>query len=391
MEALDFQVRPDGVYCEQASHYQRYTSDFYANLLILRSSEGLEIASEHQKALSRLMDVMLHITQPDNRTPLFGDDDGGRYLFLDDRPVDDFRPALALGATLLDRGDLKFVAGEPTAELLWLLGPEGLERFRSMEPMEPTDTVRHFPDGGIYTARTDWGSESDHLVVDCGPHGFLNGGHAHADALAVVLSMQGEPLLVDSGTFNYTGDAEARDRFRSTSAHNCLTVDGISSSLPGGPFSWRTSAKSRILEWRQDRDTVHFRGEHDGFRKLGVEYAREIEFFAKGSVKLTEVLSSAGEHEFELHFILAPGLSASVADHIVTIASEHGPFASIEGRATVSDENAVPVWSVEKWKVSFRYGSAQPCQKLRLTLVAAGEISIVSQIRTARSMFAKLH
>ena len=129
MDALDFQVRDDGVYVEQSSHYHRYTADFYLNLLILRELNGENISGKHLEKLNKLLDFLLYITQPNGETSLFGDDDGGRFYFLDERKITDFRPTLAFGATVLNRGDLKFAAGEASAELLWLLGVEGLEKF----------------------------------------------------------------------------------------------------------------------------------------------------------------------------------------------------------------------------------------------------------------------
>ena len=86
----------------------------------------------------------------------------------------------------------------------------------------------------------------DHLVMDVGPLGFKNGGHAHADALSLTLSVAGTPLLIDPGTFCYTVDPEARDRFRCTPYHNTVTVDHRSQSQPAGPFHWSSAARGTL-------------------------------------------------------------------------------------------------------------------------------------------------
>jgi hypothetical protein len=39
-------------------------------------------------------------------------------------------------------------------------------------------------DSGYFVSRSTRG---DHLAIDAGRHGFLNGGHAHADALSMTL------------------------------------------------------------------------------------------------------------------------------------------------------------------------------------------------------------
>ncbi len=377
LDTFDVHVGDDGVYCEQSSHYHRYTADFYSNLLILRSLWCEEIEPKHRRKLELLFDHMLHITQPNGKTPLFGDDDGGRLFFLDSTPIDDFRPTMALGATLFERGDLKYVAPDPSPELLWLLGQEGLEKFDSIMPAVPTENSRAFANGGIFAARNSWDSEADHIVIDCGPHGFLNGGHAHADALNVIVSFRGFPLFIDSGTFNYTSDLAARDRFRSTAAHNCLTVNGKGSSEPAGPFSWRTTAKSSLVEWSDDGDVVRFAGASDGFREFGVDYAREVEFSILGGIAIHDRIASVGENSFELNFILAPKLEAKVDSGSVVVFDGDEPFAKVE--ASISGSQRFE-WLIEDWSVSFRYGSVTPTKRLRLMIRSSGNFVITNSI-----------
>src|SRR6185295_299100 len=121
---------------------------------------------------------------------------------------------------------------------------------------------RLLPESGYFVSRMAGGS---HLIFDAGPHGFLNGGHAHADALAVVLTVAGTPLLVDPGTATYTMDAAARDRFRSSRMHNTLVLDGQDHARPSGPFHWSTRADARMLVARTGAGTDFAVGTHDAF------------------------------------------------------------------------------------------------------------------------------
>ena len=93
---------------------------------------------------------------PDGTTPFFGDDDGGRLVMLDARAPNDFRPTLATGAALFSRGDYKFVAGDATEELSWLLDAKGLQNYNAIDAHPPTEPAKAFPDGGYFVMRDGW-------------------------------------------------------------------------------------------------------------------------------------------------------------------------------------------------------------------------------------------
>lgn len=383
LDALDFQVRDDGGYCEQSSHYHRYTTDFYANLFILRELENAEIEEKHREKLNQLFDFLLFTIQPNGETALVGDDDGGRFYFLDERPITDFRPTLALGAAVFNRGDLKFAAQDASAELLWLLGVEGLRKFDELEAFEPEETSKAFKTSGFFAMRDSWKADADFLLIDCGEHGFLNCGHAHADALGFVLSSNGEPIFVDSGTYNYTSDLEARQLFRSTAAHNCLTVNGESSSVPGGAFSWKSIANAELLEWRADENQVYFRGKHDGFERFGVEYEREILFKKNDSVNLIDSIKSHQLNDYQLNFIVAPHLSAEIENDSVTIFNKKNRARTrlnLYTEIVAENLGGAASWKIENCWISSRYGSKIESKKLVLTATAQGNIKFVTAI-----------
>lgn len=381
MNALDFQVSTDGVYCEQSSHYHRYTTDFYANLAVLRGLEGKTMEPKHREKLNGLFDCLLHMTQPDGESPLYGDDDGGRLNRLDSADAADFRPALALGSALLGRGDLKFAAGEPSAELLWILGPQGVRDYDAAEPIEPEQRSRAFLKGGLFSARSSWKEDADFILIDCGEHGFLNGGHAHADALNFVLSISGHPVLVDSGTYNYISDPEARNMFRESSAHNCLTVNGKSSSQPAGHFSWHSAANTGLLEWADDGDVCYLRGTHDGFEQFGVKYEREITFKRNRGLILVDSIKSISSNWYELNFILAPEYEAEINGMSVRVISKiPGQLTPLILKSEIFPSDQEGIWTIEKCQVSRCYGSKTFSKKLILSLRSEKDFSVSTVI-----------
>lgn len=283
-DQLYTQIRGDGVYFEQASYYHRYTADFYLHLLTLGRASRAALPPELEQMLAQMLDHLMWITRPDGSASLVGDDDGGRLVMLGVRRPDDFRDTLATGAAIAGRGDWKFVAGEAAAETLWLLGPEGLARYDRTKAVLPAKHSRAFAEAGYFVMRDGWLPESGYALIDCGPHGSLACGHAHADSLSLEFAAGGINWLTDSGTLTYTGKADLREYFRSTAAHNTAEVDGQSQSVAAGPFSWSHVAESKLDQFSVSENFGYFSGSHNGYQRLAdpVKHRREVLFMKSG-------------------------------------------------------------------------------------------------------------
>ena len=352
IEQIPVHVKPDGVYFEQSSYYHRYTTDFYIHFLILSRANGITLPKTVEQALTSLLDHLMHITRPDGTTPFFGDDDGGRLVMLDARAPNDFRPSLATGAALFSRGDYKFVAGDATEELLWLLGTEGLQKYDSIAAHPPTELAKAFPDGGYFVMRDGWTEKSNYLLFDCGPHGALNCGHAHADALSFELAVNGRTVLVDPGTYTYTGSKELRDWFRSSQAHNTVTLDDVSSSVPYGAFTWKTIAQCRLLDWKTTDNYVYVAGER-------ADIVRSVMFLKGKYWVMRDTLNSPGEHRADIHFHFNSDTNPVLEDGVI-----HEPGSGLTIRVVGTGR-----WIEENQWVSHCYGQKEPAKVFRFSTV----------------------
>ena len=308
VDQLPVHVSSDGVYFEQSSYYHRYTTDFYLHLVLLSRANDLAVPAQVEQSLKLLLDHLMYITRPDGTTPLFGDDDGGRLVMLDTRAANDFRGTVATGAVVFDRGDYKFVAEDAAEELLWLTGAEGLKHFDAIAARQPEKTSVPFYDGGYFVMRDGWTKESNYLLFDCGPHGALNCGHAHADALSIDVAANGRTVLVDPGTYTYTGDKELRDWFRSSHAHNTLTLENESSSVSKGAFSWKTTAGCRQLNWASEKRFDYVAGMHGGFTRFfwPAMVMRSILFLKGDYWIICDEMTSTATHEGDIWFHFDP-------------------------------------------------------------------------------------
>lgn len=381
-------IRPDGVYFEQTSYYHRYTSDFYTHFLALlradRQNAPHEATPEDaprdallQEKLQALLDHLMHITLPDGTTPLFGDDDGGRLAPFDERAPNDFRATLATGAALFRRADYKFVAREATEEMLWLFGAQALSDFDALDAEEPPAAQsRAFTDGGYYVMRDGWTTDSNYLLLDCGPHGTSGGAHAHADALAILAcAARGTSVLTDSGTYTYTGSPALRDQFRATAAHNTLTVDGESSSLPESAFRWRQMARAACRTWQSRARFDLFEGEHDGYLRLQPSPAKHVRsvLFVKGDYWIVrDRVETSGAHDYELNFhfdahsqVSIESESESEKDAGAATTATGVVRAGVEGAGASSGLDLFAfarggAWRAHEELISTAYGAATP-------------------------------
>ncbi|MGH8604916.1 MAG: heparinase II/III family protein, partial [Gammaproteobacteria bacterium] len=141
-----------------------------------------------------------------------------------------------------------------------------------------------------------------------GPLGYLSiAAHAHADALAICLAVDGNWLLVDPGTYAYGENPRWRDYFRSTHAHNSIVVDDVSQSGSGGPFLWLRHGNAMLEQTGNQEGRYWVRGSHDGYGNRGVIHRRTVTVCTKAErLEITDLLDGAGSHNAILFFHFAP-------------------------------------------------------------------------------------
>ncbi len=254
-EQLEKQVRADGTYFEQATQYHRYTAEIYLHFFALAKATNWSTGASLQPALHALFDVLRLMADGRGHIPLIGDDDGGLLMPLDQRPPDDVSGLLLAGAVALARPELAPAQVRSRAYAYWLAGTSATEKLVSGPVVTPVWRSTYCAAGGLAVLRDDWSSTSGVAVIDAGPHGALNCGHAHADALSMTLTLGQVPLCVDRGTLTYVGPL--RNEYRSTASHNTLEFDGESAARPMGSFHWMSiPRRSTARLYQSDRMLV---------------------------------------------------------------------------------------------------------------------------------------
>jgi hypothetical protein len=272
------QVRSDGCDHEASIPYHRLVAELF--ICGLQAAEVLApgaVGSDARGRVAEMLRFTADYTRGDGLAPQVGDADDGRYLPLSDYALADPRAHLHLF------GQARVAYTHPEGHAA-------------------------YPAGGYWIMR---GSEL-YVLVRCGDVGVGGvGSHAHNDALAIEFAYGEQPLVVDLGSYLYTADPHARNQFRSTAFHATLTIDGAEQNpiSVASLFRMEDRRRATALEWDPDPERPSFLGMHHGFEALPepATHTRQISLdIAAATVVLTDVIASAGSHEVEWTFPLAP-------------------------------------------------------------------------------------
>ncbi len=330
---LDHQFYADGFTVEQASAYHYASLGFYLTAVLLRQLNGGSVPEQVWSRLERAIAFSVHFTQPHGCVPRIGDSDDARPIRLSQRPPWDFREFHAMGAVLFSRPDFKHAADGYAEEALWLLGTSGYCRFAALTSEAPQTLSKAFAASGYYLMRTGWDREAHWSCMDCGPQaGGLSEGpvpsaaHGHADALSVLITVYGEPMLVDGGPYYYNGDPEWRDYFRQTRAHNTVVVDGADQAVHHGGMGWSNVVEPQCEAWVTTPAYDYVCGLHTGFARLpGPVWHRRAVFFRKPDYWLIfDELQGTGQHHVESYLHFAPSTLAPGSDRVVATLTASG-------------------------------------------------------------------
>jgi hypothetical protein len=298
------QTFSDGVNKEQAGGYHRFVLDLLLLVVVLGRRGTLPRLQAIEQVLESMLEYALYSMDPSGRLSQLGDtDEGWGFKFSEAADYWDVRPWLAVGAVLFHRPEFKFPCKSFPEEAFWLLGQPGRSAFSEMKERTPHHTSAAFDEGGHHVLRDNWMPESDFLIIKSGDFGLGGEGacaHAHCDLLSFVLWIAGRPLMVDSGTYTYHG--QWRNRFRLTSAHNTLLIDGKDQAVPINEFFWVQVPTAASEHWNENRIICTL-----DVHRIAVK--REIYHPVPGSWQIADTLSGHGVHDIDWFFHFAPDLS----------------------------------------------------------------------------------
>ncbi len=315
------QILPDGVGAEQSPTYGAFTAEMFLLSAFAARKMGRPLAESVCSRLSAFADYIHWIAEVDGTVPSIGDNDEGRVLTLS-QPEPNYASSVAAAILgFLGRSAIGQMAGtvQQTAHCL----------YPKVVSLVPAGS-KTFPIGGYTVYRGPIEGRSIVLIIDHGPLGYLSiAAHGHADALSIILSIDGKPLFVDPGTFLYHSGERWRDWFRGTRAHNTLTLGGVDQSIIAGPFNWSHKAVS-CLETSEIRTDWLVIASHGGYlKRFGVRHERRVRVLDDGIEIFDRLVGTELPPLAEITFQLADGLEAKLL-------GENGPICITDRRGTMA-------------------------------------------------------
>ncbi len=303
------QTFKSGLNCEQAFSYHLFSLELFLLAAIEGDRAQTPFTREYKTTVQQMLEVIPELLDIGGNLPAYGDEDGGTALQLESSESAPLDWLFRLGRTFVE-ACVPLPARDSGRLAATLISPTG--QGAACDYLRPQGS-RGFEDAGLYVLTANRGKPSEiFCLADAGDLGFLSiAAHGHADALSFTLSVGGQMVIIDPGTYSYFSDAHWRTYFRSTRAHNTITIDGADQSEPGGAFLWIKKAHCRVLQWSPLPNGAELIAEHDGYTRLpeAVVHRRRIAVSA-GQMEIVDDLSGEGDHELEWRLHFAPECSA---------------------------------------------------------------------------------
>lgn len=312
--AVQRQLAADGAYIQQSTNYHRLMLHLalWVNTLAKASGDNWPAASlERLQAAAGWLHQRLDPIS--GQAPNFGHNDGANLFPLGE--YNDYQPTVqAARIAFAGQPALKIGPWDELSERLGLRIDDAGQVVPEVALRKSGNQIYHDVAGAILRSENSWiGLRA----------GRLSDRPGQADQLQVDLWWRGMPVLLDAGTYRYTASAPWDNGLASGFAHNSITVDGKEPMTRAGRFLW--------LDWDQaEIETcipTQIVGRRSGYRKLGVQQRRSVQFVENGIWKVTDDFTPSGQrslpHTFSSHWLF-PDWPYEFIGTQLSLASPHG-------------------------------------------------------------------
>ena len=266
---IDYQIYNDGTFLQFSMNYHRVVVQILTFGLALKEIHNQKFPKTVYEKAYKSVRFLFECLQDENGfLPNYGANDGALFFPLSENGFRNYKPQLNTLHKLLTQENL-FKNEAIFDDENWLLSNVNFEN--SFAPLKRTFGVFSFDDGGYFMSR----KHNSFTFIRCGKH---KDRPSHADNLHLDIWVNGENVLLDSGSYKYNTTEENSTYFTGTTGHNTVSVNHSSQMLKGSRFIWYYWSQAKNVTWQENQDEYIFEGTINAFQFINpkIQHCRKV-------------------------------------------------------------------------------------------------------------------
>ncbi|MBN2543170.1 alginate lyase family protein [bacterium] len=367
------QVDSEGVQYENSFYYHAAVLEMFLYAFLWGEKNGKSFPENYEKKLKKMLRFLENISNKSGAFPNIGDADNGSLLRLGSyykKDYSNFSHLIQIGHVLLNDNE-KYTkpANLIPEEIIWLT------KNNIYDNINPARGCNIYKCGYALL-----GNENISVIANANPPDKKTlGGHKHNDLLSFVLFYKDKYVLVDPGTYSYTGSPDKRISFRSVKAHNAIQVNGLEQNgIYSYPlFAMNIKSSCEVIDHKLDGPVklvkLHLK------RAKDYTQIREIKLHSdKNIVEINDEITGEALNSIESRFHVHPEWEVNANGSIskpLNLGNTAEPIMKVTGKSSqtydltngelnikllISRENDHADSIIEDYEFSPSYGVATP-------------------------------
>jgi hypothetical protein len=244
-EEINYQIYEDGTFLQFSMNYHRVVVQLMTLAFYISEKNNEKFSSNtYIKAKKSLDFLMICQDELSGKLPNYGSNDGALFFPFSNVDYQNFTPQL--------NALYYYFENKKYSNL-----DEDIQWFTNQNIIQPNIVkfrgLFSFNDGGYYIIK----EENTLTFLRCGNH---KNRPCHADNLHLDIWLNGENMLVDSGTYRYNCEPEIKAYFEGTESHNTLMLGKNDQMQKGGRFMWYYWSNAKFASLTETNENFTFIG-----------------------------------------------------------------------------------------------------------------------------------
>lgn len=282
---LFIQNYSDGVNKEHAVHYQTFVMEAISLFMLILKRNSIKYPKRWNNLLDKMSEFIADNMDSKYNVSHLGDSDEGKILDLSGEYSNHYKYVLELTSLILGK---KYIDLDNVHENInWLFSKVEID---SLKQKYDNTKSKCYKEGG-YTLMKSISNFEDEVMftIDHAELGFGSiAAHGHADSLSFTMSVNGEKVFIDPGTYIYHIDLESRNYFRKTINHNTICINNMDQSEMLGAFLWGKRANTTLEKYNISKNEEKLIASHDGYKDI--IHKREFLYNRKNEMRIKDTI-----------------------------------------------------------------------------------------------------